>query len=104
MGNYMVREIAVQSRKSGNTTYLLKACLHNPCVTIVCSTEDYARELQRRYLDMYWAQSWWVRHIARRFRPKSRRGVPKFIGSAVAWHRGGGHMNVPVVFDNSALL
>lgn len=100
----MANEIAIKSRRSGNTTYLLKACLHNPRVIVVCSTEAYAKELQRKYLDMYWAQSWWVRKIAARFRPKSRRGVAKFIGAFEALKRNGGHMNIPIVFDNSALL
>jgi len=100
----MAMEIALRSRGSGNTTYLLKACLHNPRVTVVCSTGAYARQLQRQYLDMYWAQSWWVRKVWGRFRPRDRRGVPKFIGSFDALKQGRGHMNIPVVFDNSALL
>lgn len=94
-------EIAVKSRRMGNTEYLIQAAIRNPNVVIICSNDSYARDLEKRYLQTVDKRSWW-RKVLDKLTGRGKKR-PEFIGLVNSGDRLRG-LNVPVVFDLSALL
>lgn len=71
-----LNDIVLQTRRTGNTTWILSSTLKNPDCIIVARNNRYANELEREYYRRYFNKlSWW-----RKFLWKIRkRGQPKFV-------------------------
>lgn len=91
-----VREIVEISRRSGNTTWILKSAIENPNCIIVAYNKSYAKDLEREYNRLL-KKSIWYKRIIWYFQ---KRRKPLFVSDNFDF-RG---YNLPVIFDNSCFL
>lgn len=94
--NADIEKIISYSRRSGSTTYLIKAALRDPNVIIVCASARHASQLSdlfRIYINK-------MPRIKRWFWYKRNKGIMPIFTSSFA-SIAGAHR--PVVFDNYAI-
>ncbi len=91
-----VEDIIHQSRRTGNTTWILKSAVNNPNCVIVVNNQRYAKDLEHLYNNMLLLSPWYKRVYWSFF----GRGVPQFV-SISSDFRG---YNKPIIFDNSSLI
>jgi hypothetical protein len=93
-------QIIASTRRSGNTTWILKGAINNPNCIIVCLSEQYAKQLSLVYRKMLYDQPWykklWWKIVGRE--------APVFTSlsncSTIRDSRG---KRMPIIFDNSAI-
>lgn len=99
---YSVSDIAKKYRRSGNTSWILKAALNNPkCIIVVCSHKESTR-LQNLYKELYNKVPWYQKVI----RIFKKREIPIFVSVQILKQDKYflyGYKNRSLVFDNSAL-
>ena len=92
---FSLRNIVFHTRKTGNTTWILKSAIKYPNCVIVAHSMQYAQELEKQYFNML-AESPWHRKlywkIFGRKHPKFTSINSRFEGT-----------KLPVIFDNSVL-
>jgi len=91
-----ISEIVLTTRRTGNTTWILKSAVKTPDCIIVCKTLRHAKELEKEYFRMLQKSSWWLKLKWNLF----GRNHPHFWG-VDSQFKG---YNLPVIFDNSALF
>ena len=87
-----IEEIIKQTRRSGNTTWILKSAILNPDCIIVCGRPDLMEKMFKMHLlkSMWYTKLWWKLNGSK---------IPKFVALNYNFHG----INVPVIFDNGAL-
>ncbi len=90
-----LQEIVCQTRRTGNTTWILKAAIKNPECAIVSKNMSQAKHLEHQYIkmlfNMWWGQRLWWKWFGRKH--------PKFLSR----HCDFNGLRLPVIFDNGAL-
>ena len=84
------------NRRTGNTTWILKAAVNAPDCIIVCKDQSYASELEFEYKELLLKSKWWLRLKWLLLGRKH----PKFISVYMLQIC---VINKPLIFDNSAL-
>jgi hypothetical protein len=89
-----IEEIVLRTRRTGNTTWLLKSAIENPDCIIVSRTMRQAKELEKRYNSLLQTSSWykklWWKIVKRK--------KPKFVSLDFRFEG----LKTPVIFDNSS--
>lgn len=90
--------IILETRRRGQTQWLLKSAMKNPNVVIMCATESQKKDLVVRYTRMLAEAPWYVKLWRRYFGTP----WPKFLTASDQMKLRG--MKAPVVFDNYTIL
>lgn len=91
-----IDEIVLRTRKTGNTTWLLKSAIENPDCIIVSRSMQEAKELEKRYNSLLQTSSWYKKLWWLMVKRKN----PKFVSLDFRFEG----YNTPVIFDNSSFL
>lgn len=90
-----LQEIVYQTRRTGSTTWILKAAIKNPECVIVSKNMQQAKQLEHQYrkmlLNVWWGQKLWWKLFGQKH--------PNFL-SLSSEFRG---FRLPIIFDNGAL-
>lgn len=92
----IAEQIAIENRRTGSTTWILKAAVNDPNCTIVCKSADYSYDLEREYKKMLSKSNWLLRLKWKLF----GRNHPQFISAYSAKTY---YVSSPLIFDNSSL-
>ena len=97
-----IPSIVEKHRKKGNTTFLLKAALANPEVTLIYRLTDIAKEMEKKYWEMYKEH---YNPLVRAYHRLIGRKSPIFISVSNFWINAVCDETTkrPAVFDMSAL-
>jgi len=95
-----IKEIVNDHRGTGNTTYILKAAIHNPKVIIICRNSETSNYLKDEYKDMLKNSNWLLKLKWKIF----GRSEPFFVSAQSSQVRRLSMFRRPIVFDNSSLF
>lgn len=89
-----VQEIVLNTRRTGNTTWILNAAINEPNCIIIAKNEQHANDLRKRYYDLLMKQPWYKK-IYWNFFGKAH---PRFM--SINNRSGFAGYKIPVIFDN----
>ena len=90
------------TRQSGSTDWILKSCLKNPKVIVVCLDVKALKVIDARYLNMLVSQPWWKKLKDRIFMKHYPTFTTMYDVCFTDFMRG--RRDLPVIFDNSCLI
>lgn len=96
MNTKKIKDIVVSNRQKGNTTWILKSAMKNPNCIIVTSNKTNSYELKSMYFAFLKAQPLYKKIIRRLIGKKNP--IFKSIDDDLRGY------NLPIIFDNSALI
>jgi hypothetical protein len=88
--------IVLQTRNTGNTSWILKAAINSPNCTIVAKTAQQAKHLQNEYFYLLSREPWY-KHLYWTI-------VGRINLNFMCINSDFSNQHTPVIFDNSALL
>lgn len=94
-----VYEILSLTRRSGSTTWILKAAIRNPECIIVCRSIEHAWFFKKQYVELLDKQPFYLRIWWWFFGRKFPEFVPFNIFTKISFRK-----KMPVIFDNQVFI
>jgi hypothetical protein len=95
-----ITEIVLLTRRTGSSTWILKSCISNPECIVVCADKERAQYMEMQYRDLLYKSPWYLKLKWYFFGRKN----PRFVSVQYDPNNIFRRNDLPVIFDNSALL